>query len=362
MYMMCATVAGMLLFGVVKSRPSYLMPFFWIQLCDFFFSLPSFLSSLYANPAHHGHYGSSWSSTSGGGMSGGDDVTRGSGGPFMRKFGFNHGTQAGHTSSLLIATCIILFKGYFLCVVWKCYRYLKMKEMMTLPIHLSGGGSAGLHAYHASALGLHVDMRNGGPDIVIPPGFNIPNPNILSSMAPPDYETATKSNGAQQSPPDYEAALKTQQNIRTKDDNEQNGQDQTSSSTDSSNVCLGPDNSDQSPAVVQLEPSSQVNSSNDILATGISSSPSDASASVAAGHPAPVDHQQQKWCGTWLSSETDNGLIILSIILMVIKWWLLWLKMDNDDHLENYSWSWCLFPSENDNPDASNDYKWKSIV
>ncbi len=40
-----------------------------------------------------------------------------------------------YTSSLLFTTLIVLFKSYFLCVVWKCYRYLRMKEMV-LPLQL----------------------------------------------------------------------------------------------------------------------------------------------------------------------------------------------------------------------------------
>ena len=185
MYMMCATVAGMLLFGVVKSRPSYLMPFFWIQLCDFFFSLPSFLSSLYATPMHHSPYsGGSWSTATN-----------------QLKFGSSH-----HTSSLLIATCIILFKGYFLCVVWKCYRYLKMKEMI-LPLHVSGLTASGFHSFPG-----HHGLHAASTEIVIPPGFTIPSAAITSggTLAPPDYETATKSNSGAVAPPDYETALKAQ--------------------------------------------------------------------------------------------------------------------------------------------------------
>lgn len=173
-YLMCATVSGMLLFGVVKSRPSYLMPFFWIQLCDFFFSLPSFLSSLYATPGspYVNHYQQSHSPPGG----------------LVGKF-WPHSGPSGAPSTLLISTCIILFKGYFLCVVWKCYRYLKMKEMV---------------------LPLHFPCSSPPSDLVLPPGFVPPSvlPVAISSMAPPDYETATKS---QPAPPDYDTAVRNNQ-------------------------------------------------------------------------------------------------------------------------------------------------------
>ena len=168
-YMMCATVSAMLLFGVIKSRPSYLMPFFWIRLCDFFFSLPSFLSSLYANPAYATHWDQ-------------PPPTPPAGFIDMRRV-WPPGTATTH--SLLVSTCVVLFKGYFLCVVWKCYRYLKVREMI-LPLHLS--------------FPAHVV----GPDIAVPPGF-LPPPPATVTVSPPDYETATKGSSA---PPDYETAIR----------------------------------------------------------------------------------------------------------------------------------------------------------
>jgi len=93
-----------------------------------------------------------------------------------------------YTSSLLMTAAFLLFKGYFLCVVWKCYRYLKIKEMI-LPLH------------------LHHPYTTAGNDLVMPASFlspmtNLPPPGAF--VAPPDYETATKNNA----PPDYEAACR----------------------------------------------------------------------------------------------------------------------------------------------------------
>lgn len=94
------------------------------------------------------------------------------------------GSAGSH--SLLVATSVILFKGYFLCVVWKCYRYLKMREMI-LPLTLS---------FPASVV---------GPEMVLPAGF-MPPPTTVT-ISPPDYETATKGSSA---PPDYETAIRQQ--------------------------------------------------------------------------------------------------------------------------------------------------------
>jgi len=166
-YMMCATVSAMLLYGVIKSRPSYLMPFFGIQLCDFFFTLPAFMASLYTTPATYNHW------------------ENGASGSWMdvKRIWHNATPTTVYTSNLLITTCVVLFKGYFLCVVWKCYRYLKMKEMI-LPLHLP---------YQQSGM---------VPDIMCPP-MMIPPP-VAAMAAPPDYDEATK--GA--SPPDYESAMR----------------------------------------------------------------------------------------------------------------------------------------------------------
>lgn len=177
-YMMCATVSGMLLYGVIKGRPSYLMPFFWIQLCDFFFSLPSFLTSLYATPGYNNQHWDAQAVTVPNTHTSGSVLD-------VKRIWPSASTTTLYTSSLIFTAAVLLFKGYFLCVVWKCYRYLKMREMI-LPLHLPYSS-------------------NHGTDIMIPPGFLAPPPMPIGAMAaPPDYETATKSNA----PPDYEAACR----------------------------------------------------------------------------------------------------------------------------------------------------------
>ena len=119
-YMLLSLVSAMLLFGVLKSKPTYILPFFGIQFIDFLFTLPQFLTSLYSQP-HTNQY-HNWSD-------------RRSTFLDMRHIWPNASPNNVYTSSLLFTTLIVLFKSYFLCVVWKCYRYLRMKELV-LPLHL----------------------------------------------------------------------------------------------------------------------------------------------------------------------------------------------------------------------------------
>lgn len=161
-YMLLSLVSAMLLYGVLKSRPTYILPFFGIQFIDFLFTLPQFLTSLYSQPVSYNNY------------------ERRNTFLDMRHIWPNASPTNLYTSSLLFTTLIVLFKSYFLCVVWKCYRYLRMKEMI-LPLQLP---------FH------HNITQN---DMIVPP-LMVPPPH----MAPPDYEEATKS----YAPPDYETATK----------------------------------------------------------------------------------------------------------------------------------------------------------
>lgn len=222
-YLMYSMVSAMLLYGVVKGRPSYLMPFFWIKLCDFFFSLPTFLSTLYGPHHPYGHHPPS-SFVSAANFDSGAHTPSNPGLMDMRKVMPGSSNPVSH--SLLVSTCIILFKGYFLCVVWKCYRYLKMREMI-LPLHLHSSGGSGV----CSALSRNHDLNSSAThDVVIPPGLILPSTLHSLTVSPPDYETATKTNGL--APPDYETAVRQQQQqeMKFQEQREQLRQQQESSS------------------------------------------------------------------------------------------------------------------------------------
>lgn len=137
-YMMLATVSAMLLYGVLKSRPSYILPFFGVQFIDFLFTLPQYLANFYYHSSSNQFAGKEmFHGTNGGGA-----------GAFSHAgfFDMKHlwpSSPNYHqypSSNLMIHTLIVIFKCYFLCVVWKCYRYLRMKEIMLplqLPYHTS---------------------------------------------------------------------------------------------------------------------------------------------------------------------------------------------------------------------------------
>lgn len=116
-YVMIALVSAMLLYGVTKSRPSYLMPFFGMQLYNFFFSLPSSFSSFFLTSHYLNQKGVS-NSNSG-----------------IRRFFHSSDLATVYTSSVLFALIDFFCYAYFICAVWKCYRYLKMKELI-IPLHL----------------------------------------------------------------------------------------------------------------------------------------------------------------------------------------------------------------------------------
>lgn len=62
-------------------------------------------------------------------------------------------------------------------------------------------------------LPLHFPCTSPPSDLVLPPGFVSPSvvPVAISAMAPPDYETATKS---QPAPPDYDTAVRNNQDCK----------------------------------------------------------------------------------------------------------------------------------------------------
>lgn len=159
-----ASVSAILLYGVTKSKPACLMPFFWLRLWEFIVLLPTYISSLYDHPIHSMY-----------------DQHPGIPKPvaYDRPIMWSQGQPH---RSLFFTTMFLMVQGYFLCVVWKCFRYLKVRELI-LPLHMP---------------------RSNGTDLVIPPGIAPPPVNV--NISPPDYETATKGNGPP--PPDYETAMK----------------------------------------------------------------------------------------------------------------------------------------------------------
>lgn len=104
-----------------------------------------------------------------------------------------NGHQAAHPqyarySIILFSTVAMILKIYFLCVVWKCYRYLRLIELVT-PIRLSE-----IYPHLPPAVRVlgsidSTDLSSGHN--VTPPPYE----SVASSMKPPNYEEAIKSSG-----------------------------------------------------------------------------------------------------------------------------------------------------------------------
>lgn len=105
-------ISALLIYGVVKSRSSYLIPFFLMQLFYFFKSVSFFLES-YAN------YQQSILRNSNGLM----DMQKKDLPPIPNSY------------PILIFFFTLLYKLYFITCVFKCYKYIKLKEQTSFHVN-----------------------------------------------------------------------------------------------------------------------------------------------------------------------------------------------------------------------------------
>lgn len=161
-----ASVSAVGIYAVVSGRAALLMPLYAMLLVDFFFSLPVFysrdLESSFEDGLTYQHRG-------------------------------QH-PQYARYSILVFSTVAMLLRIYFLCVVWKCYRYLRLIELVT-PIRLSEIyphlPPAGSQYPIIRVLGsIDSNDLNTGHNVTPPP-----YESVASSMKPPNYEEAIKSSG-----------------------------------------------------------------------------------------------------------------------------------------------------------------------
>ena len=162
-----ASVSAVGIYAVISSRAALLMPLYAMLLVDFFFALPAF-------------YNRDIDSSFSDGFS-----------------DFKNYTPNGHTqhtrySFVLFTTTTMIIKIYFLCVIWKCYRYLRLIELVS-PIRL------GENYPHMQPLGLQY------PVVRVLGSADSTDFSTNSSMAPPPYESITSN----MKPPNYEEAIKT---------------------------------------------------------------------------------------------------------------------------------------------------------
>lgn len=183
MYLLLAWVSALLLYGVIKSKPRYILPFFGIQFIDYLFTLPQFFA-LFTNPYHY--YAETAKTTKN--MMEMHGMNTGGGAALDSKLStsdfddmpnttvwtstYQRNFQV-YTTTLLVMTFFMIFKTYFLCVVWKCYRYLHMKEFI-LPI-----------ALNAATGGLARQFDHDLPPLIL-------SGRGAANVPPPDYDEATK--------------------------------------------------------------------------------------------------------------------------------------------------------------------------
>ncbi|KAI7690389.1 Lysosomal-associated transmembrane protein 4B [Sarcoptes scabiei] len=223
MYLMLALVSAMLLYGVIKSRPRYILPFFGIQFIDYLFTLPQFFASI----THPYHYYVSKSKSMFDVQDNKTDLD-----DIRNVWSYSSYSSNAYTTSLLILTLIMIFKTYFLCVVWKCYRYLHMKELI-LPITLNAGSFDAEH--------------------ILPPTILVGSATNVGSVPPPNYDEATKL--PDYKPPEYTTVITTDKNPSTLSNN----------STSSNNLDIIPKHLAREPSVL-VDPSSSsttINNEND---------------------------------------------------------------------------------------------------
>jgi len=119
-------VAAMLLYGVIKAKPSYVLPFFCIQFIEYLNTILQFVSRMYTYPMASFYI-----------RSRSPHAMESMGGHGENLFEMNGNSipdaQREYSSSLLILTVILIFRTFFLSVVWKCYRYLHLAEFI-LPV------------------------------------------------------------------------------------------------------------------------------------------------------------------------------------------------------------------------------------
>jgi len=97
-------ISSLLIYGITKCKPSYLFPFFLMQLFYFFRSISFFLE-------HYANY-QAYQNT----------VYRGEGYESSSK------SQNEQSYPMLIFFFSLIYKLYFISCVFKCYKYLKIKE------------------------------------------------------------------------------------------------------------------------------------------------------------------------------------------------------------------------------------------
>lgn len=164
-----ASVSAVGIYAVISGRAALLMPLYAILLVDFFFSLPAFYNRD-SDPSFS------------------DNIA-----DLRQSYSPQANNQYTRYSIMLFSTLLMIIKIYFLCVIWKCYRYLRLIELVSPIIYppYQGGGPCPIRIIGGRPDHDLTDAGGLGNNIAPPP-----YDSIASSMKPPNYEEAMKATNA----------------------------------------------------------------------------------------------------------------------------------------------------------------------
>lgn len=166
-----ASVAALAIYAVLYNRAALLMPLYAVLLVDFFFSLPVLYNRELPDP----HLPSPVED--------------------MKTLRDSH---LPRYSFMLFSTLVMIVRIYFLCVIWKCYRYLRLIELVT-PIARGFNGNVYPHItqnmqYPIVRVLGNTDSTDLSPTCgagvgLAPPSYD----SVACAMKPPNYDEAVKS-------------------------------------------------------------------------------------------------------------------------------------------------------------------------
>jgi len=138
-----AVLTFMMIYGAVKERPLYILPFFCIQVFDFIVSCLTAVGHYNWLPSVH------------------DIITNNPDVPYRSEL-MKMNSQWISLSILLLYVVVLMLKAYFLGVVWACYQYLQAKRNVVLTFTATADGAL------------------------------VPTETDDAMFLPPDYDTAVK--------------------------------------------------------------------------------------------------------------------------------------------------------------------------
>lgn len=163
-----ASVSALAIYAVVSSRAALLMPLYGVLLVDFFFALPAFYNRELYDPSLA------------------DNLSD------LKNYHHRDPNQLPRFSVMLFSVITMIARIYFLCVIWRCYRYLRLVELVaSIRINDVYPHIAPNIQYPVVRVLGSTDSTDLGPGCgsLAPPSYD----SIAASMKPPNYEEAIKS-------------------------------------------------------------------------------------------------------------------------------------------------------------------------